>query len=87
MPPWVGKEESLSPVPVEEEESDEDDWKAPMHYKPRKVSNWLYEIMAAAPFCSTLASARFAPASSSFFAAASASIAMPCSAPEDEGCC
>ena len=51
MPPWVGKEESLSPVPVEEEESDEDDWKAPMHYKPRKMSNWLYEIMAAAPFC------------------------------------
>ena len=21
-----------------------------MHYKPRKISNWLYEIMAAAPF-------------------------------------
>ena len=51
MPPWVKADENLSPVPVEEEVSDDDAWTPPSHYKPRKISNWLYEVMAAAPFC------------------------------------
>ena len=53
LPPWA------SPSSDGDRESEatsieEGEYVPPVHYKPRKKASWLYEVMAAAPFCDGL---------------------------------